>query len=923
MGRERKKKKNQCGRKNSSRTKDDVHSKIEKGACETSNSPKPKHVVKLSFSKQKIIQHPYIVEEENVSRVVYTKEEEKDDGASHGRDICKLYPRREIQVKGIENILKSSMARKCTEYRAISLKWWQSWCQRVGFDDQTNLGFNERTKENLLAPIPKEIDNESIANRGTVRPEMVEGKDFKVLPVQAFSALQSWYGGGPELVVISSSRNNASPAAQSIDKVEKLEVNSEIVFDPTKTTQGSADTPSLPRKVDDAVSVGAPSAQVTQQLKNVINEEELTRACDLCLNMQDKLKSCSQCKNVWYCSKLCQRLHWKTHKRECKNDVPDKRRLGRCGLRNLGNTCFMNSIIQCLSHTMPLTSFFLSQKYLNDLNETNPIGFQGKLAENWCRILNDLWHGTSGSINPMKFKRMSAKLAKGMFGGFQQHDSQEFLSFLIDGLHEDLNRILKKPYIEDVDNDGTKPDREAAAEMWDKILQRDNSVVLDHTYGQHKSTVECPKCKRVSITYNKFNQLTLPVNKKVYGSVLLVRLYKNRKDLGVGDAPEIHTIEVTKTTSVADVKRYISKRSKIQSKALLAVTVRDGEAMLVKDFSSTFTSVKREGDLVLYEIIPSSSQAGQRNIAYTFVLHGTDVENDIGGDIYGVPLLLSYAVTDSTISVRQMLMAQKCYMLGNSRDSKNSKDVGAVYACSRRGKVKESEMDQISDAFGHLSCKAGNTMESEWGAKKKKISYMKAIWKEKLKISVTRVRNADKASGDGDGSMYAHGGTTLFSCLNDFTKTEVLDKDNLWYCSACKEHVAGRKKMEIWQLPDVLILHLKRFVYKNPLYSKKIDTVVSYPLSSLNMKAYCCDKSLRDDDYYTYDLFAVSNHFGRMGFGHYTAYARNSSKAKFDTANEQWRDFDDASVSEVSADQVKSNPAAYVLFYQRRKLSVK
>ena len=672
-------------------------------------------------------------------------------------------------------------------------------------------------------------------------------------------------------------------------------------------------------KVDDVISSAAPSAPATQHLNTVIGKEELSRACDLCLNMQDKLKSCSQCKKVWYCSKLCQRLHWKTHKRECKSDAPDKRRLGRCGLRNLGNTCFMNSIIQCLSHTMPLTSFFLSQKYLNDLNETNPIGFQGKLAENWCRILNDLWHGTNGSINPMKFKRMSAKLAKGMFGGFQQHDSQEFLSFLIDGLHEDLNRILKKPYIEDVDNDGTKSDHEAAAEMWGKILQRDNSVVLDHTYGQHKSTVECPKCKRVSITYNKFNQLTLPVNKKKYGRVLLVRLFKNRKDLNTGDAPEIHTIEITKTTSVADVKRHISKQSKIPSKALLAVTISNGEASLVKDFTSTFTSVKREGDLVLYEIIPSSRQTGQRNIAYTFILHGTDIEDDIGGDIYGVPLLLSYAVTDSTISVRQMLMAQKCYMMGNSRDSKNSKDVGAVYACSRRGKVKDSEMDQISEAFGHLSCKAGNTMESEWGAKKKKITYMKAIWKEKLKVSVTRVNNADKGDDAEDGDVRARDGTTLFSCLNDFTKTEVLDKENLWYCNVCKEHVAGRKKMEVWKLPDVLILHLKRFVYKNPLYSKKIDTFVSYPLSSLNMKPYCCDKSHGDDDYYTYDLYAVSNHFGRMGFGHYTAYARNSFKAQFDKANEEWRDFDDATVSEVSADQVKSNPAAYVLFYQRRK----
>jgi ubiquitin carboxyl-terminal hydrolase 4/11/15 len=89
------------------------------------------------------------------------------------------------------------------------------------------------------------------------------------------------------------------------------------------------------------------------------------------------------------------------------------------------------------------------------------------------------------------------------------------------------------------------------------------------------------------------------------------------------------------------------------------------------------------------------------------------------------------------------------------------------------------------------------------------------------------------------------------------------------------------------------------------------------------MKPYCCDKSHGDDDYYTYDLYAVSNHFGRMGFGHYTTYARNSFKAQFDKANEEWRDFDDASVSEVSADQVKSNPAAYVLFYQRRKFSEK
>ena len=71
---------------------------------------------------------------------------------------------------------------------------------------------------------------------------MVEGTDFKVLPVQAFSALQSWYGGGPELVVVSNNHTVTSPASQ--ETRDKLEVNSEIILDNT-TSQFGTDTPSL------------------------------------------------------------------------------------------------------------------------------------------------------------------------------------------------------------------------------------------------------------------------------------------------------------------------------------------------------------------------------------------------------------------------------------------------------------------------------------------------------------------------------------------------------------------------------------------------------------------------------------------------------------------------------------------------------
>ena len=43
------------------------------------------------------------------------------------------------------------------------------------------------------------------------------------------------------------------------------------------------------------------------------------------------------------------------------------------------------------------------------------------------------------------------------FSGYAQHDAQEFMAFLLDGLHEDLNRVKKKPYTETVDSDG-RPD---------------------------------------------------------------------------------------------------------------------------------------------------------------------------------------------------------------------------------------------------------------------------------------------------------------------------------------------------------------------------------------------------------------------------------------------------------------------------------
>ncbi|CAH8291269.1 unnamed protein product [Schistosoma turkestanicum] len=129
---------------------------------------------------------------------------------------------------------------------------------------------------------------------------------------------------------------------------------------------------------------------------------------------------------------------------------------GVCGLNNLGNTCFMNSALQCMSNVPALTSYFLSGKWKSELNIRNPLGSQGRIATAYADLIKQLWSGTRAYAVPREFKIEIARIAR-QFSGYAQHDTHELLVFLLDGLHEDLNRIHSKPYIEVKDSDG-RPD---------------------------------------------------------------------------------------------------------------------------------------------------------------------------------------------------------------------------------------------------------------------------------------------------------------------------------------------------------------------------------------------------------------------------------------------------------------------------------
>jgi ubiquitin C-terminal hydrolase len=537
-----------------------------------------------------------------------------------------------------------------------------------------------------------------------------------------------------------------------------------------------------------------------------------------------------------------------------------KSTLGVRGLRNLGNTCYMNSSLQCLSSCEPLTIYYLHGVFSDNLNIFNPSSSGGEISEAYAGLLKDLWRELgvkSPPVNPSSFRKKFIA-QESQFNNFRQHDSQEFMIKFLDMLHEDINTVTEKldsPRIEPV---GLSDKEAADLQWWQNKNERGNSFILDLFGGQLRQVVQCG-CGR-SVAFDDFNQLTLqfpPSPKKV--DIVLVRGLQVIQAQAEGD-------------TVGDLFQPIRVLYDIPESLLVATTVFNNNLEIL------------EADVLISTVRGKIHIYTAEETPYRFINFKVDKSTPKITNLLAFPYLITSS-TDSDLKIQvQKLLQTKIAGLGMQKFFKEIKWDNNVTLESKgiltTVKFTSSflELDR-REQFGRLL--VSGLEEHHHG--------------HKIEIPNQPI--------------------TLDDILRFYVDPERME----YRCMGCDKSVPASKMLDLWRLPRHLIIHLSRFsrdsLDSGPEFDfkgQKLTTRVDFPIEGLDLSPYT---SGPQDVPPVYDLYAISMHHGVIGGGHYTAITKNFN-------DKQWYDFDDFIARRIDPSLLtapSTRSAVYYLFYEQRE----
>ncbi|GMF57493.1 unnamed protein product [Phytophthora fragariaefolia] len=737
--------------------------------------------------------------------------------------------------------------------------------------------------------------------------EIKLGRHYVIICEQLWMALKLWYGGGPEI------QRQVVVAANGEPKLDIWEAESKkkIVKKKSKGKEGDTD---IEEDEDD---------DVEDDMSSVPSEDDSRRKQELALPRR-------------------------------------MRSGGSVGLANLGNTCYMNSALQCLTNTKLLAEYFLSGMYLEDINRTSTLGLQGKLAEVYGKLAEDMWCVKQKSISPRNFKKSIGKFNE-VFRGNDQQDAQELLAFLLSGLSEDLNRIQDKPYIEQPDSDG-RYDADLADEWWRNHLRREVSIIVALFTGQYKSLLTCSVCGFKSARFEPFTFLQVPLPEPKHNTVTVQLVLAN------GVTPMKVSVRLSISATIFDLKHELMKMCHDEFDL---PDVAESDIKLCEFSGSMILSFKADNRrvgqirsidrLIAFQLEPLDSETvqatrhrrpsyvptvGTGNIRPEEADHSSFYEKLTKGalvdvrmrtqtheyipaavleppsthveyedqpvvlvrlrrseDEIKVPLnrlrprqarllyipLLSRKLSYSAVYFKNPFrpvpfgspnLVRLCPELTNGiqlyqlvwervkqyvgPDAKPPTEWGeeardtdclvanhidgvfaglndvAVNVSSKCGfllrrvegkGLTDSRSSWLTRSFGFtIPCTSEplDILEEEAIA----IDWDLSVFQDReMMDKMKHVENHDSVARN---EAIDKGPVPLRHCLDAFTTEE---KINEGYCSSCRQHQEMTKKLEIWRLPPVMVVHLKRFQYTQT-YRRKLGSLVEFPIHDLDLS--CC-----------------------------------------------------------------------------------
>jgi ubiquitin carboxyl-terminal hydrolase 4/11/15 len=656
--------------------------------------------------------------------------------------------------------------------------------------------------------------------------------------------------------------------------------------------------------------------------------------------------------------------------RENKQNLQIK---GLVGLNNLGNTCYMNTSIQCLSNCDILTNFFLNDNYITNNNNHN-----GEILVNaYKEILIGLWKKNIKNFEPLLFKKLIGQM-NSTFRNNEQHDANDFLIFLLNGLKDGLNIIINQNDYNNNESIDFKDEIEEYLFFKKNYLSKEQSIIIDLFYGTFKSSLYClnPDCKYISNKFENFTTISLPLT-----------INYSPNNIKVYFIYEISTIificQIFDTMSIKNFREKINYLLKIGIFTFEIYFENDKKEYILIDESKyknmgellgnnkkiflfqipriTFGKDNTDENLIK-DILDDHSLIYKREKEFdNSKIVNENIEESFNKEEWIKCIIYHYSYkNDNNKNKDKYLPKDYLNYLNIIYINKGWTNKELFQYIIKYYKSFYSPPDQKFESFFENYEK---TIEKYINKKdfkltyslNKKLSYPFIIFFIGTSLIYKEDKNINDLIEEENGDLFSikESKKTIKEILQNIKlKENETVKDYqfifklVWnpdFIQRFKNNLSSIKIENTTITFDLMNL-LNNFIQKeilseennwicpkckkNKSSEKKIDiftcseiliiqlkrnnlsNLVKFPIENLNIGEYVQYKENKQENY-LYDLFAVANHKGSLDQGHYYAYCKNKE-------NKKWYEFNDKNVKEIEEKNIITSQA-YILFYKKKQ----